>query len=310
MPDEQKLDDFAWFDGLDALELVGEMLIGGKIDEKQSILLSKWVTDGYFEVPGLISGARIGRLSADIADLWHMEEPYEGLQLSDLTIWNAHWYGLESESGDHRITTSHSDVLGLPEAVRESVRSSSHWRIGDLHCHLPSASSIFHDERMRSLCSMILGVPAHPEYSLTFQRGSEQRLHQDMAVFHVLPVNHLIGVWVALEDISPDSGPLVYYPGSHREGMYPSFSNYPQTNRRTTDDTASAQYDRHIVQTSRKYEERHFLAKAGDALFWHGQLIHGGSGMENPDSTRRSFIVHFMSEGADRSGDVTGPVNW
>jgi putative oxidoreductase len=35
-----------------------------------------------------------------------------------------------------------------------------------------------------------------------------QRLHQDMAVFHVQPRGFLIGCWIACEDIAPDSRPL------------------------------------------------------------------------------------------------------
>jgi len=34
------------------------------------------------------------------------------------------------------------------------------------------------------------------------------------------PEGYLVGAWVAVEDIHPDSGPLVYYPGSHRLPYY------------------------------------------------------------------------------------------
>jgi hypothetical protein len=44
-------------------------------------------------------------------------------------------------------------------------------------------------------------------WSITFARGSGQRLHQDMAVFHVQPRGFLIGCWTC-EDIAPDSRPL------------------------------------------------------------------------------------------------------
>jgi phytanoyl-CoA hydroxylase len=35
-----------------------------------------------------------------------------------------------------------------------------------------------------------------------------------------------------------------------------------------------------------------FLPKRGDLLIWHGALIHGGTPMQNPGLTRRSFICH------------------
>ena len=63
--------------------------------------------------------------------------------------------------------------------------------------------------------------------------GSEQALHQDMAVFHIWPCNFLIGAWIACEDVAEGSGPLVLYPGSHRAPFFPGFTQYPQTNLRT-----------------------------------------------------------------------------
>jgi ectoine hydroxylase-related dioxygenase (phytanoyl-CoA dioxygenase family) len=37
------------------------------------------------------------------------------------------------------------------------------------------------------------------------------------------------------------------------------------------------------------------LPKRGDLLIWHGALIHGGTPMQNPELTRRSFICHYTS---------------
>ena len=81
--------------------------------------------------------------------------------------------------------------------------------------------------------SFLFDRPALPHFSLTFSKGSMQALHQDTCVFHTWPFNALIGVWIALEDITVESGPLVYYPGSHREPLFSEFDNYPQTQRRT-----------------------------------------------------------------------------
>ncbi len=122
--------------------------------------------------------------------------------------------------------------------------------------------------------------------------------------------NALIGVWIAAEKIQPDSGPLEYYPGSHREAMYPEFVNYPQTQRRTAPPEMASAYDQYVKDVAAKYRRETYLPQAGDALFWHGMLIHGGSAVANPAATRKSMVIHYMPEGANRGHQVEGPFNW
>jgi hypothetical protein len=58
--------------------------------------------------------------------------------------------------------------------------------------------------------------PAVPVQTLNFQRGSEQGAHSDAMHFHSAPAGFMCGLWIALEDVRPEAGPLIYYPGSHR----------------------------------------------------------------------------------------------
>jgi phytanoyl-CoA hydroxylase len=52
--------------------------------------------------------------------------------------------------------------------------------------------------------------------TITFWKGSQQPLHQDFSyVHHHRRLGELAAAWIPLEDIQPDSGPLVYYKGSH-----------------------------------------------------------------------------------------------
>ena len=289
------MENLPWFDQPEAHAKIDRM----SITDKQKGLLRQWVEEGFFVCRNMISGPKIKALAKTSQDIWESPQAHDGLLFSSLKI-----------DGKDHLKTPHADVLALPPETKKITRKISHCRIGELHRYETSANAVFNDVNIKRLCSLILQVPAFPKYSLTFERGTQQKLHQDMAVFHVLPLNHLIGVWIALEDIHPDSGPLRYFPGSHKEGLYPGFPDYPQQNRRTSSPELSAQYDNDVLDVSRKYEPASFIAKAGDALFWHGQLIHGGSFIENPELTRRSFVVHFMSHNANRSGEVTLPRNW
>ena len=141
-------------------------------------------------------------------------------------------------------------------------------------------------------------------------RGSEQALHQDMAVFHIYPYNHLLGAWIACEDVGPDAGPLVLYRGSHRAPFFDGFTDYPQTNLRTADDEGAAAYTRYVESLADRYERHEFHPRKGQVLLWHGMLIHGGAPVERPDASRKSMVLHYASRGADRGREVHGPFRW
>ena len=51
---------------------------------------------------------------------------------------------------------------------------------------------------------------------LTFEKGSGQGLHQDTAYVVLDKPMELAAAWIALEDIAPDSGELMYLDGSHQ----------------------------------------------------------------------------------------------
>ena len=52
--------------------------------------------------------------------------------------------------------------------------------------------------------------------TIASHKGSQQGLHSDSIHMTTYPLGYLTAAWIAFEDIDPDCGPLVYYPGSHR----------------------------------------------------------------------------------------------
>ena len=93
------------------------------------------------------------------------------------------------------------------------------------------------------------------------------------------PLGNLIAVWIALEDISLENGPLFYFPGSHQLPyvLNPQFENGSTTFR--IEDNAYANYEKQIGQViqKNKLEQKTFFAKKGDAFVWHANLLHGGA---------------------------------
>lgn len=222
-----------------------------------------------------------------------------GLRICDVNV-----------DGELRLNCPHEELLTLPLSVRERAKAVSNWRISGYHLHEPAAAAMFELDKFKSICSALFDRPAVPRYSLAFSKGSQQAVHQDSCVFHVWPRNYLIGIWTACEDITLDSGPLEYYPGSHREPLFVEYDNYPQTQRRTVDPEGCARYDSYVQELAAKYPRKLLTPRKGTTLFWHAMLIHGGSPVANPASTRKSLVLHYMADGADKSAEVEGPFNW
>jgi hypothetical protein len=170
------------------------------------------------------------------------------------------------------------------------------------HCQ-PARRAVTDPELVR-LLSFLLGREAQLFQTINFFVGSQQAAHSDSFHMTTEPMGYLIAIWIALEDVGPDSGPVYYYPGSHR---------LPYV---MTEDLAgiegdhATKEDRYAVRIEREIAERglepvEFTAKAGDVLVWHANLLHGGRGIEREGSTRKSLVAHYFGEGVLCYHEVT-----
>lgn len=131
--------------------------------------------------------------------------------------------------------------------------------------------------------------------SLVFMYGSQQPTHQDFPWVTAKIPSHLAAAWIALEDITIDSGPLFYYIGSHK---IPKFNfgtgiTYKGYSKRTP-----LEFAEYLDKTCANLPKETLLIKKGDVLIWHSALAHGGSPIRNPDKTRKSFVCHYTTEQA------------
>lgn len=164
--------------------------------------------------------------------------------------------------------------------------SHHHYRIIEIQKHLPSAREIVnHPNILGGFVSLFGRAPEFCQ-SLTFEWPSEQPLHQDWCfVTTCAPdVPNMAGVWVAIDKVEPDNGPLLYYPGSHR---MPRYNYSPETH-----DGFRPYLENHVAGTEGKY----FLADPGDVLLWHGDLAHAGSPALNKNKRRLSLVLHYSFE--------------
>ncbi|KAJ1410373.1 hypothetical protein B484DRAFT_402953 [Ochromonadaceae sp. CCMP2298] len=133
--------------------------------------------------------------------------------------------------------------------------------------------------------------------SLNYPRSSQSYTHSDYVHFGTYPAKAMTAVWVALEDIHPDSGPLFYYPGSHKMPYY----NMQDLGLKKNSDGDYPKYQDLIQAMAENmgYKRATFLPKEGEALIWHGNLLHGGPPPNNPILTRLSIVVHFHFYGME-----------
>jgi hypothetical protein len=153
------------------------------------------------------------------------------------------------------------------------------------------------NQAVLDLLGKLYGRRAFPFQSLNFPVGTQQHYHSDSIHFSSIPERFMCGVWVALEDIHPDAGPLTYYPGSHK---WPVLYNDLIGNLvgQEADFVAQDPYKRAwqaMVEASGVKPEI-FCARKGQALIWTANLLHGGSRQKDPSRTRWSQVTHYYFE--------------
>ncbi len=144
-----------------------------------------------------------------------------------------------------------------------------------------------------SLLSRLYGRRAWPFQTLNFPVGTQQHFHSDSMHFSSIPERFMCGVWVALEDVEEDAGPLIYFPGSH---CWPIYANEHIGQRAPESNVADqAIYEplwRALARSS-GVDRSSFLPRKGQALIWAANLLHGGARHSNLQKSRWSQVTHY-----------------
>lgn len=170
-------------------------------------------------------------------------------------------------------------------------------RVQDAWKYNEDVRAIAANDLVLDLLSKLYGRRAFPFQTLNFPVGTQQHLHSDSIHFSSVPERFMCGVWLAMEDVHPDSGPLTYLPGSHK---WPILSNAMIGRRGFGDQSPFAQVPFEaawiaLVETS-GIEQELFHPKRGQALIWAANLLHGGSRQRDPKLTRWSQVTHYYFE--------------
>lgn len=196
-----------------------------------------------------------------------------------------------------RIKTRLAPHYGVDFADPEADKTSGDRRVQDAWQSDPDVQAIAANEAVIALLSKLYGRQAFPFQTLNFPVGTQQEAHSDMVHFSSLPEKFMCGVWLAMEDIHPDAGPLLYYPGSHR---WPVMSN-ALIGRRGFETSLNSAQDPFTeawrgLCAAQNAQPSTFLARKGQALIWCANLLHGGSAQNDPRLTRWSQVTHYYFE--------------
>lgn len=131
-----------------------------------------------------------------------------------------------------------------------------------------------------------------PFQTLNFHYSTRQREHVDLIHFSPSPENFnlMCGAWYALEDITEDKGPLIFYPESHKEKVITDLSNIGDYK----------DYEQHMKKIGQtKYQRQSANIPKGSVIIWASNLIHGGHPNSESGSTRRSMVTHYLFESSN-----------
>lgn len=180
-----------------------------------------------------------------------------------------------------------------PSAVK-SHPAGRDLRIQDAWKFDEDVRKIAANEHILNLLSKLYGRRAFPFQTLSFPVGTQQALHSDSIHFSSIPERFMCGVWLAFEDVTPEAGPLVYLPGSHK---WPIVSNAMIGRSGSIDRGGSAQDPFEgawqALADASGVQREHFLPKKGQALIWAANLLHGGAPQIDPTLTRWSQVTHY-----------------
>lgn len=182
---------------------------------------------------------------------------------------------------------------------QQSELLGSRVKFNSIHSISEAAIRLSLSKFISSFLHCIFDAPPAVLQSLTFFKGSQQPIHIDYPYVRTQKkIAHLAASWIPLEDIHPDSGPLAYYPGSHKTEIS-SFFDWGNGSILMNSDSQKTPIDfaEYLEGRVKMFgiEPEIYCPKKGDVLLWHGNLMHAGTRINNDNLTRKSYVTHYTS---------------
>ncbi|HWF07100.1 MAG TPA: phytanoyl-CoA dioxygenase family protein [Bryobacteraceae bacterium] len=254
---------YPWLDLPDAEEQIASRLRAGTLTAEDAALCRYWSANGYVIVRNLIEHEALD-------DVW----------------------------GNYEKAVAAGKIKLLPEKAADDDPYpgrflNPHKKVGAF-CRI-----LKHAELLRTIRLLMEREP-RPLQTIASHKGSQQGLHSDSIHMTTYPLGYLTAAWIAFEDIDPDCGPLVYYPGSHKlPYLFSKEVGISEEDfRKEGYAPYHARYEPRIREMVAEMTPSYFHARKGDVLIWHANLVHGGSARRNMALSRKSVVCHFYVKNA------------
>ncbi|MCB9831124.1 MAG: phytanoyl-CoA dioxygenase family protein [Planctomycetes bacterium] len=261
-----------WPDLSDAEGRIAGKVQLGLLSEAEGELFRRWRKQGYLVFRNGVSEEAISRFETELDELW--AAPPEDL-----------------------VVECARDGRFVFETMKPGHRALRH-KLLDVHTRSARARDLIFSPALLGFLEKLFERPAMAFQTLLFERGTGQGMHQDTAFVGLSSPMEFVGVWIALEDVVPGSGELRYYEGSHEIEEYLWLGRSKVKPFGYMDEE---EFFRWVVDRSeeRGLAMRPFLARRGDVLVWHADLVHGGAPDPDPKLTRRSLVSHLCPVDVD-----------
>jgi hypothetical protein len=164
-------------------------------------------------------------------------------------------------------------------------------KLFDLHAHAPEIRYLGLNEILGPVLAALFGqtpVLCHSVYQ------DQTRLLPPLADALLVPprsAGHLISIFVAMDDVSADTGAVELVPGSHK---------LPLSDAEELSDWRSDMYE---AAREKNLKKSRLAMKKGDVLVRHCQLLHGIAAPASFGLPQKSYVFHYWSAADLQAGE-------
>lgn len=254
-----------WIDRSDAHGILARRLASGRVTEADAEILAHYIDHGYVILP----------------------------RATDVDLIDDYVAFFEEAFSERPPVSAHSkgSIVPISPDLYDKVA-----KVSCLHAYYPRAADLIFPPAVLRFMTQIYDRPPVAFQTMSMRKGSEEPLHIDTGPLTLTEPMTMAASWVALEDVQPRSGEFEFVPGSHRvtEVLHHGVGK--------GHDGDMIEYGRILANVHEQCAERglkteRFMAKKGDVLIWHADLMHGGAVIEDESRTRKSLVAHFMPLG-------------
>lgn len=178
-------------------------------------------------------------------------------------------------------------------SLERRFRGPGHGRLTNAWTRVPEVRELAVGPDLLDIATEALGAPAVAFQTLDFMVGTGQPPHADTIHFDTVPSGGVCALWIALEAVHLDQGPVEVYPGSHRWAV--------ETPDTLGLDPMAFDVGAYEAVIARRIEENRtpphpVEMDIGDVLVWSANLVHGGAAKAE-GTTRWSQATHYVRAG-------------